>query len=101
MSNIVESLNRTWSEIYNFYPFKLVDKIYTVVMKTFYDRYYCPIKDPVLPDAVLKLFQERYQQSQRYKVFQSGNGVYQVEAPDTGIKYVVDLDRQQYNCTNF
>jgi hypothetical protein len=61
MSNIIKLLNRTWSEIHNLYPLKLVDKIYTVVIKTFYDQYHCPIKDPVLPDAILKLFQERYQ----------------------------------------
>jgi hypothetical protein len=60
-SNIIESLNRTWSEIQNLQPLKLVDEIYTTVMKTFYDRFHRPMKDPILPDSVLKLFQEQYQ----------------------------------------
>jgi hypothetical protein len=70
-------------------------------MKTFYDWYHRTMKDPVLPDAVLKLFQEWYQWSRRYKVFQSGNSIYQVEMPDTGIKHIVDLERRQCDCTNF
>ena len=90
-SNIIESLNGTWSEIRNLQPLKLIDEIYTAVMKTFYDRFHRPMKDPKLLDAILKLFQERQQWSRRYKVFQSGNGIFQVEVPDTGSKHVVDL----------
>jgi ribonuclease HI len=73
-SNIIEPLNGTWSEISNLPPLKLIDEIYTVVMKTFYDRYHRTVKDLVLPDAILKLFQERYQWSRRYKVFQKPKG---------------------------
>jgi hypothetical protein len=100
-SNIIESLNGTWSEIRNLQPLKLIDAIYTAVMKTFYDRYHRVMKDLVLPDATLKLFQERYQYSRRYKVFQSGNNIYQVEVPDTGVKHVVNLQRRECDCTNF
>lgn len=60
MSNIIESFNRTWSEIHNLQLLRLVDKIYTTVIKTFYNRFYCPIKDSILPDTILKLFQEQY-----------------------------------------
>jgi hypothetical protein len=100
-SNVIESLNGTWSEIRNLQLLKLDDEIYTTVMKTFYDRFHRPMKDPTLPDAVLKLFQERYQWSRRYKVTQSGNGIYQVEVPDTGIKHVVNLEQRRCGCTNF
>jgi hypothetical protein len=82
-------------------PLKLIDSIYTAVMKVFHDRYYRPMKDPVLPDAILKAFQERQQWSRRYKVYQAGNSIYQVEVPDTGIKHVVNLARRSCDCTNF
>jgi hypothetical protein len=82
-------------------PLKLIDNIYTTVIKVFHNRHYRPIKDPVLPDTILKAFQERQQWSRRYKVYQAGNSIYQVEVPDTGIKYIVSLARRSCDCTNF
>jgi hypothetical protein len=59
------------------------------------------MKDPVLPDATLKAFQDRQQWSRRYKVYQSGNDIYQVQVPHTGVKYVVNLLQRTCDCTNF
>ncbi len=39
--------------------------------------------------------------SQRYQVFGSGNGKYQVEIPDSGQKYVVDLKEAKCDCGDF
>ena len=75
-SNIIESLNGTWSEIRNLQLLKLIDAIYTTVMKTFYDRFHRPHQSQVLPNAQLQAFNERLQNSRRYKVYQSGNGIY-------------------------
>jgi hypothetical protein len=80
---------------------KLVDTIYTTVIKTFYNRFYYPYQSQVLPNTQLQAFNKRLQNSQRYKVYQSGNGIYQVEYPDTGIKYIVDLPKKTCEYTNF
>jgi hypothetical protein len=70
-------------------------------MKTFYDRFHCKHQNTALPDAQLKLFNERLHNSKRYKVYQSGNDIYQVELPDTGVKYIVNLKERTCECTNF
>ena len=100
-SNIIELLNGTWSEIRNLQPLKLVEAIYTIVMKTFHDRFHRPHQSQILPKAQLQAFNDQLQCSRRYHVYQSGNGLYQVEHPDTGVKHIVDLPRKTYECTNF
>ena len=70
-------------------------------MKTFYDRYHRQHQSTILPNAILNAFNDRLQRSKRYKVYQSGNSIYQVEIPDTGIKHIVDLEKKTCECTNF
>ena len=53
MSNIIELLNRIQLEICNLQPLKLVDTIYTIVMKTFYNRFHRPHQSQILPNAQL------------------------------------------------
>jgi len=66
-------------------------------MTTFYDRFHCPNQSQDLPNAQLLAFNEQIQHAQRYRVYQSGNGLYQVEHPDTGVKYIVDLTKRPAN----
>jgi hypothetical protein len=80
---------------------KLVDEIYTAIIKTFHDRFHRQHQSTVLPNAQLLAFNDRKHTSKRYKVYQSGNGICQVENPDTGIKHIVDLKEKTCECTNF
>jgi hypothetical protein len=79
----------------------MVDAIYTYLIKTIYDRYYSKHRTDKVPDKLLIKFNEQYTNSRRYQVFQSGNSIYQVQIPDTGIKYIVNLSIQECDCTNF
>ena len=68
-----------------------MDSIWTTVIKTFYDRFQRPQKSTILADIPYIKFQERYKMSRRYRVFESGQGIYQVEIPDSGRKFIVNL----------
>ena len=48
----------------------------------------------------LTLFKERMKQAARYRVYNSGNGIYQVQVPH-GAKYVVDLKEGTCECMQF
>jgi hypothetical protein len=39
--------------------------------------------------------------SRQFNVFPSGNGIYQVEVPATGVKYVVSLTDELCDCKDF
>jgi hypothetical protein len=75
-SNIVESLNSVWGQLRYLPPLKMVDGIWTTVMKTFHDRLHRPHNSSCLPDTVYLKFQDRLKSSRRYKAFESGNSVY-------------------------
>lgn len=60
-------------------------------MKTLYDQFNRPQRTPILADVPLSKFNDRLKTSRRYQVFAFGNGVYQVQLPDTGVKHIVDL----------
>ncbi len=70
-------------------------------MKTVHDRFHQPQRSEHLVDIQLAKFNDRLKTSRRYRVFESGNGIYQVELPDTGCKYVVNLKDNSCDCTDF
>jgi hypothetical protein len=70
-------------------------------MKTFHDWFHRVHQSTILPNAQLHAFNERLQTSRRYKVYQLGNHIYQVVHPDTGVKYIVNLQEKTCECTNF
>jgi hypothetical protein len=78
-----------------------MDAIYTTIMKTFHDWYHHPHQNSYLPNVQIQAFNDQLQNSRRYKVYQLGNGIYQVEHLDTSIKYIMDLLKRTWECTNF
>jgi hypothetical protein len=100
-NNISESVNKAWYDIRFLQPLRMIDTIWSTVMKTIYSRYHAKQKNSVLCDIPLSKFQERQKQSRRYKVFESKEGVYQVQKPDSGLKFVVNLKENTCTCNNF
>jgi hypothetical protein len=100
-SNIVESLNSAWNPIQALHPLKIIDAIWSTVMKTIYNRYNRPQQSIELADIPLAKFRDRLRFSRRYTVFESGNGIYQVQVPDSGSKFTVDLSKRTCTCHNF
>jgi hypothetical protein len=79
----------------------MMDAIYTLLMKTVHDRFYQPQRAATIADVPLAKFNDRLQLLQRYQVFESGNSIYQVQIPDSGRKFIVNLRTNQCDCTNF
>ena len=57
-------------------PLKMIDAIWSTTMKTIYDRHNRPQQSTELADIPLSKFKDRLKASQRYCVFESGNGIY-------------------------
>jgi hypothetical protein len=71
-------------------------------MKKVHDRFHRPQELEEGPaDVPLAKFRDRYQNSRRYHVTPSGNGIFQVQIPDSGWKYIVNLPEHECDCTNF
>jgi hypothetical protein len=100
-SNIAESLNSAWRDIRTLQPLKMMDSIWSYVMKTVHDRRIRPQMGYSIADVPWGKFQERLKDSQRFRVFESGNGIYQVQIPDTGYKFTVNLRELSCTCPNF
>jgi hypothetical protein len=100
-SNIVESLNSAWGRIRFLQPLKMMDAIWSTTMETIYNRYHRVQQNTVLADVPLAKFKERQKTSRRYQVFKSKVGVYQVQIPDSGLKYTVELAENGCSCRNF
>jgi SWIM zinc finger len=79
----------------------MMDAIYTLLIKTVHDRFHRPQSTATIANVPLAKFNERLKLSRRYQVFQLGNGIYQVQIPDSGRKYIVNLKELQCDCTNF
>jgi hypothetical protein len=79
----------------------MMDAIYTYIMKTVYDRFHRVQRIDAIPNTPLAKFNDRAATSRRYRVFESGNGIYQVQIPNTGIKYVVNLKKWKCDCMDF
>jgi hypothetical protein len=71
------------------------------MMQMVYQIYYKLYKNSVLCNVLYTKFQDRVKDSQRYQVIQSSTGVCQVQIPNTGIKYIVDLKERSCSYNNF
>lgn len=100
-SNIIESINSSWEEIRQLPPLLAMDAIYSKCMKMVYDRLHKPQKSPLLADIPMAKFQVRLKASQRYYVSPSSNGIYQVQIPESGKKYIVNLADKECDCKSF
>jgi cytochrome c553 len=100
-NNIIESINSAWADIRRLPPLQMMDAIYTLLMKTVHDRYRRPQRTTTIADAPLTKFNDRLKSSKRYQVFESGNGIYQVQIPNSGRKVIVNLKKRYCDCGNF
>jgi hypothetical protein len=75
--------------------------IWSYIMKTVYDRRIRPQMGHAIADIPWNKFQERLKESHRFRVFESGNSIYQVQIPDTGYKFTVNLRTFECSCINF
>ena len=94
-------MNSAQADIRRLLPLQMMDAIYTLLMKTVHDQFHRLQRTKTLADVPLAKFNDRLKSSGRYQVFQSGNGIYQVQIPDSGRKYIVKLKEFRYDCTNF
>ena len=78
-----------------------MDAIWSTVMETIYNRYHRAQQSTVLADVPFAKFKECQQTSRRYRVFKSRVGVYQVQIPNSGRKYIVELAENSCSCRNF
>jgi hypothetical protein len=79
----------------------MLDTIWSTIMQIIYQRYHEPQKSNVLCNIPWAKFQDRLKDSRRYQVFQSSTGICQVQIPDTGVKYTVNLKENSCSCNNF
>jgi len=82
-------------------PLQMMDAIYTLLMKTVHDRFHRLQRTTTMADVPLAKFNDRLQSSRRYRVFDSGNWIYQVQIPDSGRKFIVNLKERRCDCMNF
>jgi hypothetical protein len=66
-----------------------MDAIYTTIMKIIHDRYYHPQHSEVITNVPLAKFNDRLALSQRFRVFESGNGI--VGSHSSHVPYARDL----------
>jgi hypothetical protein len=79
----------------------MMDAIYTAIMKLVYNRFHIPQRSTMIADAPLAKFQDRLTRARRFQVISSGNGIYQVQAPDSGRKYITNLREKLCDCRYF
>ena len=79
----------------------MIDAIYTFCIKLVYKRSQQKQHSEDTANVPLAYFNKRLQQSRRYYVSRASNGQYQVQIPDSGQKYNVDLRSTNCNCENF
>ena len=82
-------------------PITIMEAIYTLLTKTLHNRYKAPQHNTVICNVLFARFNNQLQQSRRYRVFELGNSIYQVQKPDSPIKFIVKLEkRSSCTCTN-
>ena len=100
-SNIIESINGAWSNIWCLPPLCLIDAIYSYCMKMVYDRSIAPQISPMIANVPMAKFGDRLKTARRYQVYPSGNGIYQVENPETGRKFILNTKESTCDCYDF
>jgi hypothetical protein len=70
-------------------------------MKKVYERHHRNQRSTEIADTPLSKFNDRLVNSRRYHVSPSGNGVFQVQIPDSGRKHIVNLEESTCDCTLF
>jgi hypothetical protein len=79
----------------------MIDAIYLEAMKTVYNRLTTKQRLQSISDIPMAKLQARMKTSRRYRVFSSGNGIGQVEDPESGRKWIVNLPENECDCIDF
>lgn len=79
----------------------MIDAIYTFLIRTVHDRNKEIQQSTELADIPLAKFNERLRSSRRFRVLKSGDRIYQVQIPNTGVKYIINLRTRECGCTYF
>jgi hypothetical protein len=79
----------------------MMDSIYSYCMSLVFNRARAPQISQYLANVPWSKYLNRLEKSRQFNVFPSGNGIYQVEIPDTGFKYIVNLATELCNCKDF
>ena len=78
-----------------------MDAIYSKAMKIVHDRLRKLQQSLHIADIPIAKFNARLRISRRYACSKSSFGVYQVEIPESGIKYIVNLAEKICECKDF
>jgi hypothetical protein len=78
-------------------PITIIEAIYTLLIKTLYNRYKALQYNTIICNIPFARFNNRLQQSRRYWVFELGNSIYQVQKPDFPIKFIIKLEKR-FSC---
>ena len=100
-SNIVESLNSAWNKYRQMPPLQLLDGIYLLTSEMWFRRRTEGSKSESLADVPMAKFKDRFKASRRYRVYPSNEAVAQVEDPESGRKWMVNLNEKHCDCTAF
>jgi hypothetical protein len=100
-SNIVESLNSAWNKYRQMPPLQLLDGIYLLTSEMWFRRRTEGSKSESLADVPMAKFKDRFKASRRYRVYPSNEAVAQVEDPESGRKWIVNLNEKHCDCTAF
>ncbi len=78
-----------------------MDAIYSYTIKMFYKRANKTQKSQLITDVPMAKFEARIKTSRRFRVFLSRNRVHQIEDPETGRKWVINLEERVCECQDF
>ena len=78
-----------------------MDTIYLETIKIVYNRSNQEYKFDSIVDIPMAKFQARIKTARHYRVFPSRNRIAQVEDPENGQKWTVDIVKNECNCTDF
>jgi hypothetical protein len=79
----------------------MMDSIRSYCMSLLFDRARAPQISQHLANVPWSKSLNRLEKCRQFNVFPSGNRIYQVEIPDTGFKYVVNLADELCACKDF
>jgi hypothetical protein len=77
-SNIVESLNGTWKHLRHLPPLRLLDSIWSSIMKTFCKRHKRAQKSPDLTNHAKAGFEARYEKCRQYSAIPADKSIVQI-----------------------
>jgi hypothetical protein len=100
-SNIVESINSQWKEIRNLSPLLMMDAIYQWLMKTWFSRKHKVCESLDITPALYKEFKVEQAKAGQYHAIASSRFIFQVEYPNSPIRYIVNLTKKTCSCGDF